>query len=273
MVFGEDQVPFEDVEDLLHRRSDLSTFLVHYTRPYDGKDAKENLVSMLTSRTIEARSVYGIMKALTEGDEALAATQRCVCFTETPLEHAWMMCRPIKSRAHPFAPYGIAYTKAWGRREGVNPVWYLDQTKGHQWITQALDDLRDLAATWDCCYALEATSSGPKVVKVPVHEAPIAKVAPFIEQMMPETKWGTPKEFWWEREWRKVGNLAFPWSRVVAAFAPEETHEEIQATLRAHEAADGEPPKLLDANWGLERMIAKLAGVPDSDAGPFPKPS
>lgn len=261
---------FDDVEDLLHRRSDLSTFLVHYTRSYDGYEAIENLISMLKTRTIEARSVYGIMKNLAENEEKLAESQRCICFTETPLEHAWMMCRPIRNRQHNFAPYAIAFTKAWGRRNGANPVWYLDQTKGHNWIT-ALDDLRDLAALWEHRVALEETPSGKRPVNVELQETPIAKIAPFIEQMMPETKWGTPKEFWWEREWRKVRSLTFPWSVVVAVLAPEKDHPYIEAALTPHKGPDGDVPRLLDPNWGLERMIAKLAGVPDKDAGPFPK--
>lgn len=49
----------------------------------------------------------------------------------------------------------------------------------------------------------------------------IARIAPFIEHM------GTfvvQKEFWWEREWRKVGDLVFSPLDVVVAFAPEEDH-------------------------------------------------
>lgn len=270
---------YEEVADLLHRRSELSTFLVHYTRALsDGSTAKNNLISILTSHTIEARSVYGIMKDRAQGDPALAETQRCVCFTETPLEHAWMMCRPIRGRAHNFGPYGIAFTKAWARREGANPIWYIDQTKeyGHDWLTHELDSLRDVAIAGHS-YAFRDYGEGVKLYKVSLPESPIARIAPFIEQMMPQTSWGTPKEFWWEREWRHVGSLIFPWSRVVAAFAPEGEHDEIEMALRVYEKErsggfpEDPPPKLLDPKWGLERMIARLAGVPDRDAGPFPK--
>jgi hypothetical protein len=30
-------------------------------------------------------------------------------------------------------------TKTWGRRQGINPVWYLDITPGHDWLTQPIN--------------------------------------------------------------------------------------------------------------------------------------
>jgi hypothetical protein len=49
--------------------------------------------------------------------------------------------------------------------------------------------------------------------------APILRLTPFIEQM------GNPsgrKEFWWEREWRHVGDLSFGTDDIVVVFAPED---------------------------------------------------
>ena len=258
------------IEELLHRRSDLSTFLVHYTRDYGSNTGKQNLLSMLIAENIEARSAYGIMKELVPTTPGLEVSQRCVCFTETPLEHSWMMCRNISGRNIKFRPYGIAFTKAWARRKRVNPVWYIDQTPtGYSWLTNVLNDLVDLAVR-GYAYDFDETPNGAVVINAPLLQAPITRIAPFIEQMM--TTPTVRKEFWWEREWRHVGDLAFPWSRIVAAFAPENEHEEIRQTLAPHEAPHRPLPKLLDPNWGLERMIAKLADVPDSDAGPFPSP-
>ena len=37
------------IEDLLQRRTDLSTFLVHLTREGDGNSALENLISIIDS--------------------------------------------------------------------------------------------------------------------------------------------------------------------------------------------------------------------------------
>jgi hypothetical protein len=59
---------------------------------------------------------------------------------------------------------------------------------------------------------------------------------------------------------------------VVAIFAPEDEHvsilvELIRAEANAAKAADRKPSfykttYMLDVRWGLEQMIARLAGVP-----------
>jgi hypothetical protein len=64
------------IEELLHRRTDLSTFLVHFTRSYNRRSARNNLVSILRDRRIEARSVYGMAGRLVERFPALADDQR-----------------------------------------------------------------------------------------------------------------------------------------------------------------------------------------------------
>lgn len=258
--------PLDDIEELLHRRSDLSTFLVHFTR--DGEaSARDNLLSMLRERRIYARSVYGMMKNQAAANPALAEKQRCVCLTETPLEHAWMMCRPIAGRSHQFSHYGLAFPKVWARREGANPVWYVDMTPGHDWLTNELNDLIAIAEAGEA----RVLQSSAVARRVPVEEAQITRLAPFIEQM------GTwelnRKEFWWEREWRKVGSLAFSLSDVVAAFAPAADHAAFAADLRRAEAGRidaEESPPLLDPSWGLERMISALRGLPTGDVGPLP---
>jgi hypothetical protein len=68
------------------------------------------------------------------------------------------------------------------------------------------------------------------------------------------------KEFWWEREWRKLGDFGFITDEVALIIAPEDTH----ATLRRHFSRP-----VIDACWGLERMIASLANLPTSDLTPF----
>ncbi|MFJ3899886.1 hypothetical protein [Streptomyces sp. NPDC090083] len=79
---------------------------------------------------------------------------------------------------------------------------------------------------------------------------------------------GTRKEFWWEREWRHVGDFHFRFADLVVVFAPEEEHDEFEAYLRELKEK-GRLPSLVDATWGLERMIAALARVVES--GPFPE--
>jgi len=260
----------KSITDLLQRRSDLSTFLVHLTRRFRGGEARDNLLSILETHTVEARSVYGMGKRLARLDEETKKSQLVVCYTETPLEHVWMMCEDIENRPGRFAPYGLAVTKTWARRHSVNPVWYLDMTRGHDWLTGPVDDLVDLARKG---YANRIASDG-SLESLAAKDSQAAKIAPFIEQM------GKPvsirKEWWWEREWRHVGDQIILWQDLVAVFAPEEDHEplmiDVRERLQALSRATGDIDEinLLDPRWGLERMIASLARVPASDVGPFP---
>jgi hypothetical protein len=68
------------------------------------------------------------------------------------------------------------------------------------------------------------------------------------------------KEFWWEREWRKRGNFQFTPAEVALIVAPEDTHNTLRRVFSR---------PVVDASWGLERMIASLAQVPDADLTPF----
>lgn len=205
-------------------------------------------------------------------DETVAPTQRCVCFTETPLEHTWMMTSPMAGRQTNLSKYGLAITKAFARRMAVNPVWYLDMTMGHDWLTVPINHLVKIAQEGKSTFVDE---EGKIVGSPPPARDPILALTPFLEQMFSHAT--SRKEFWWEREWRKVGHFPFPWSKVVAVFAPESDHDDFVSDLAKLQNLDEDYVerrlKVLDPDWGLERMVAKLAGVSDEDAGPFPPAS
>lgn len=231
------------IEELLHRRADLSTFLVHLTRDQDdGASARDNFLSILRSRRIEARNALGMAK-----DGTATIDQRVVCFTETPLEHTWMMCKDIERRLYSFDRYGFVFPKRWARSRGVNPVWYLDISPGHRWLTNPINALIDKA------------DAGADV-------AEIYEITPFLEQMGPINGGCNYKEFWWEREWRHRGDFRFVPDDLVAAFAPEEDHETLGDELADLGAAD---VRLLDPTWGMERMIAAFADVDPAHVGPM----
>jgi hypothetical protein len=73
---------------------------------------------------------------------------------------------------------------------------------------------------------------------------------------------GNRKEFWWEREWRHVGNLALPDKAIV--LCPEADFVHFQNVLTQHQ-----PPlrscKFIDPQWGLEQIIGRLAGYSATD--------
>lgn len=243
----------QDIESLLHRRSDLSTFLVHFTK--DGaQPARQNLLAMLAASKIEARGSFGpAIKALR--GTVHEDSQRAVCFTETPLEHAWMMCQPIAGRSVQMAPYGLAFTKGLAREWGVNPVWYQDMTPGHTFLTTYADSLIK-AGTAEID---EWTAANPLGLISPLPD--VFRLTPFWEQMGAGTRTadGQPyrKEFSWEREWRFAGDFSFPLREVFAAFVPEADHTAFLAELKQvlHE---NPMPALLDPVWSLEKMLLAL---------------
>jgi len=169
-----------------------------------------------------------------------------------------MMCEEIETRQFAFSQCGLAFTKTWGRSKGINPVWYLDiSMRGIEWLTEPINRL--VAA----------------VVNAGRFDDDIFRLTPFIELMGPTAR--ARKEFWWECEWRLAGrDLRFTIDDVVAVFVPSDEHDVFLLCLDALRSGAGLPAtkldgiRLIDAGWGLERIIAKLAGVPDRLAGPFP---
>lgn len=236
------------IESLLYRRLDLSTFLVHFTREGNNRTAYENLSSILSDGRLNAGSRLGKAK------DTSVANQEVVCFTETPLEHAWTLTGEIKGRQVTLQPYGVVFTKIWARRKGVNPVWYIDASPapGHYWLTNHVDKMIN------------------KAIETGEHDDEIFQLTPFFEVMGTWTN--SRNEFWWEREWRKVGSLDFFWSDLVAVFAPAADHISLQKALE-DEFLKGNVPKLnfLDSEWGLERMIGRLAGINSDNLGPLPR--
>src|SRR6266508_3215070 len=116
-------------------------------------------------------------------NDAERESQRVVCFSETPLEHAYSLFSDIRNRAVKLKPYGVAFTKMVARRMGIQPVGYVDRTLGRAWVvSEALNGLVRAAAGT-------------------LNVANIGKMTPFIEGMGTWAGGDTEqREFWWERE-------------------------------------------------------------------------
>lgn len=226
-----------EIKEIIARRTDLSTFLVHLARDLDGISAPDRLRQILVQWRLTARTPYGsAVQRLTEVGEN-TASQRSVCFTETPLEHVYWLLQPVQGRQIEFRPYGVALPKKQGRALGINPVWYLDMTPGHDWLTAPLNQLIE-----------EAVTSGHFAT------SPVARLTPFIEQM--GTWQDVRKEFWWEREWRCRGDLGLPSKLIV--LCPEAEFANFEQLVTEHHV--GRSPIFIDPRWGLEQIIGRLAG-------------
>jgi hypothetical protein len=229
-----------DIAEVLNRRADLSTFLVHLTRRDEerGTTAIDNLASILSDGCIQARSAYGFAKNVARAGD----TQKVVCFSETPLEHINSLF-DIAGRQINMEPYGLVFTKVVARQKGALPVWYVQKGSAQE---QALDELR-----------MDAWTKGED--DWPTH--PGAKLFPFVELM--GTAPGYRKEFWWEREWRHAGDFCFRRRADLAiVVAPEKQHERLRARFAGLRA-------VIDPDWSLERVIASLVGLDPATVTPF----
>lgn len=232
-----------DIREVVARRSDLSTFLVHLTKDVEDVPASDALKSILADGAFRPSKMFGAASNALRNAGLDLDSQRCVCFTETPLEHVNLLLQEIDGRAEQFEPYGIAFPRNIGRRNGVNPVWYIDITpRGVDWLIAPVNEL-----------VTEALERGN------FDDHPIAKICPFIEQMgQGKNRQGAAyrKEFWWEREWRHVGRFSLPHRFLV--LCPENEMEEFEEFWEDQENAA--QVKFIDPKWGLERIISHLAG-------------
>ncbi|GIE76265.1 hypothetical protein Aph02nite_22150 [Actinoplanes philippinensis] len=251
------------IENLLQRRTDLSTFLVHLTRDGMQGNARDNLLAMAEDKFIEARNPFGPASKY-EPLLADSVSQKAVCFTETPLEHTWMMLEKINGRGVQFEPYGLVITRATARKTGCNPVWYTDITvRGRTWPAKNINLMIDNALR-------RATVEDGRIDRTLLAADPVFQITPYFEQMGPISN-GRRKEFWWEREWRHIGGYWISIPRIVAILAPADEHGDLRDRLSDIDEAWERRP-LLDPRWGLERAITALADVSRGDATPFPDP-
>lgn len=241
-----------DIKQIVSRRTDLSTFLVHLTKPNSENNPKKNLISILNDTEITASNAFGCLPAIlkkrthefdVEFNDKCLETQKCVCFTETPLEYVYLLHETINGRQCQLSNYGIAIPKKVGRKKGINPVWYIDITPGHSWLMDPINALTQKSISEKCF-----TTSD------------ILKLTPFIEQMgtrkIPGGKCDYKKEFWWEREWRYRGSFILP--QRILLLCPEEEHEEFREIISDHKKIRS--ASLIDTKWGIEQIISRLAG-------------
>jgi hypothetical protein len=255
------------IREVLSRRNDLSTFVVHLTRDFedvtdDGQPflfpASESLAQIIRERQLRAISPMGWAHDQDDPNEPTKQTQRVVSFSETPLEHIWAMFAQIEDRVRriQLKPYGLAFSKIVARQLGVNPVWYVDMTpSGHEWLANPLTELKN-----------EAVASSD------FHAQPIAKLLPMFDWMGgPFPNSDTSKEFWWEREWRHRGSLSLAgiWQKIIWLCPAAERQDFERHVLEATPQGERASGLFIDPAWGLEEIVAQLAGFPETDVSVF----
>lgn len=181
------------IDDINNFRKDISPFLAHLTRDFNGRTAKENLSSILDSGEIRASNSQ-ISDVRFGGSNSTIPSHRLnialssVSFTETPIEQ--MQCLvDIKGRDINLSQYGLVFLKKYCVQKGVNPVVYINNAS--QWNDSTFEEL----------YKLMETAEYPGIL---MNLLPL--VAVFEKKVKPPnagSRWKPGNvDFTWEREWR-----------------------------------------------------------------------
>ncbi len=211
---------------------DMSEYLVHFTRADDGgASARDVLLQIAASQKIEARKRFGAARGL----GAPNAEQRCVCFSEIPLD---FLERLVQRRE---SSYGLGFHQTTVSGRGGARVWYVE--KG----TPLQEVLYDF---------------GNSVVQDHSWDHPWFRMTPFIDY--PGEYGGADYQFEWEREWRLAGDLTIGPADLAFVFAPEDDHAPLTADIQAaaQQPGIGAATLMLDPAWGDEQMQAAVQALP-----------
>lgn len=206
--------------------TDMSDYVVHFTKDYASNNAYDNIIGILANRKIEARNRFGIGR-----DKAPDPSgQKAVCFSEVPLHL-------LKRLADKRSQYGIGFNKNFVIRNSGNPILYAYK-----------DNLPNLAIQ----QLMEQALATP--------EAPIWNVTPFVDA---PGKYSSGNYFFeWEREWRKVGDLHFAEPEVAFLIIPENLHDAARQFFKTAQEENLGPSyvhcPLIDANWDQARLAKEF---------------
>lgn len=206
-----------EIQEILNFRTDISPFLVHLTREYNGIAARENLENIIKEKTLRqsgkrvSDARFGIDDREFEEEERKQLFG-AICFTETPLNEVHCLLE-IQRRNFDLKPYGLVFMKERLSKRGVAPVFYLNNKMGDKdGVLRVLCSLGESNKTKE-----ESKKILPLIAFFGKHITPPNARAPKNGE----------HDFLWEREWRYpyiCGNLVFTEEDVFVGLCP---HEEI----------------------------------------------
>lgn len=187
-------------------RDDMSPFVVHLTRDYDGDSAISNLVSILQDKVIYARTAHCLFNHLIEKFQPKLQDEfKSVCFTETPLTQIERLVTKVPGKKIELQPYGLVFKKDAVLEKGASPAIYIN-AKGVPRREYLLRQFRDHFANTTGLAAFKKKYPND-------HEAII-----WHYSLMNIMRAG--HDFAWEREWRFKGDFEFKYFDLVAIIAP-----------------------------------------------------
>jgi len=202
--------------------TDMSPYVVHFTKVAANQTAYEMQLSILGKRRIEARSKFGIGRKFEPCPKA-------VCLSETPLH---LLSRLAEKRGS----YGLGFRKEFIVEKDGGPVFY--------------------AYKGTPCHSALA-----KLLELAQHSPndPLWRVAPFLEQ--PGQYGVAPYFFEWEREWRLPRDLHFATADVAFLIIPETLHAKARRFFDDAECNDLGPNyqcPYIDPVWDIKKVEAAM---------------
>jgi hypothetical protein len=157
---------------------------------------------------------------LTGQQEADQNKFRVVCFTETPLDQIDLLLSEVEGRVFKPKPYGLVFKKAFIRKHGGNPIFYVGV------------DFFDFL--WKIYEDTEA------------EEFPLRQCR-FLALV---NRCDSEIDFHWEREWRVVGDLEFSLDDIYCGLCPEEDISYFERTY--HQIT------FLSPRWKINKILDRL---------------
>lgn len=230
-------------------RDDISRFLVHLTRDYEGRSAQENLISILRARTVQARNAHCLFHYKLNqysASEVLRKKFETVCLTEAPFPQIRFLVQEIPGRNIRLKPFGLVFRKDKLLKKGASPAIYLN-AKG--------TPLRDYLLSEFARHFKKRTQYKTLKGDFGTDADSIINYYALINIISDKC------DFSWEREWRYPGNLHFAFDDLYAIIAAEPSKflKLCQKSLKGSVLRAVKRIPIISPEWNYERVIANYA--------------
>ncbi|WP_309398864.1 abortive infection system antitoxin AbiGi family protein [Cerasicoccus maritimus] len=229
-------------------RGDISKFLVHLTRDTEELDARDNLISILRAKKIEARNFHCLFSPKLRRSlltPVLKNAFKTVCFTETPLDQIHKLTAENFPRRIRLKPYGLVFWRDALVQKGANPAIYVngDGTSLREFLIAEFD------RHFKGITALKSLREKEAYYKE------IVSYYSLINLM------SSKHDFSWEREWRHSGDFRFKYSEIVAIVVddPEDFIEYSSSKLSKGISGYLKRIPVISANWTYEDVVEEMA--------------
>ncbi|HTQ39422.1 MAG TPA: hypothetical protein VMJ32_10355 [Pirellulales bacterium] len=218
--------------DVIEHREDVSRFMIHLTRDDSnewkggGGTARQNFLDIYRQRTILALRAHCLHAWKMTSSQEMKC--RVACFSAMPLSSIKHIAKPIQCRQIGLEPYGFVFKRNFIIEKGGQEVTNVNSYAGNDAVRASYDRAFEIAA--------KNNFTGK-----------LWRQLPFVSAM------NERYDFFWEREWRVLGNVEFIYSDLVCVILPEDSNGPLKFGL-AQKGISWISPE-----WGLERIVEELA--------------